>query len=44
MKEEKVPVIRSIVPEDKEMVTAFFDQMGGESRSFFDRRGAIGTV
>lgn len=39
MKEEKVPVIRSIVPEDKEMVTAFFDQMGGESRSFFDRRG-----
>lgn len=30
--------IRPIVPGDRGMVAAFFDQMGGESRAFFDRR------
>lgn len=41
------PLIRPFCKEDKEMVTAFFDQMGGETRSFFDvnsgnRKGALG--
>lgn len=33
---EKEPVIRPFCLEDKEKVIAFFDQMGGETRSFFD--------
>lgn len=42
----EAPMIRLFQPEDRAMVEAFFDQMGGETRSFFDvnggnRRGAL---
>lgn len=30
-------IIRDFMPSDKELVTAFFDQMSGETRAFFDR-------
>lgn len=31
------PVIRPFEPSDRAMVEEFFDQMGGETRAFFDR-------
>lgn len=37
MNSENYPGIRSITLTDKEMVTSFFDQMGGETRAFFNR-------
>ena len=32
-------IIRAFAPNDKQHVTAFFDQMGEETRAFFDRGG-----
>lgn len=37
MNAEKFPKIRPVTLADREMTVAFFDQMGGESRSFFNR-------
>jgi len=39
MNHTSFPPIRPVTLADREMTVAFFDQMGGETRSFFDRAG-----
>lgn len=37
MTQNSFPAIRPVTPTDRDMTIAFFDQMGGESRAFFNR-------